>query len=65
MNVAVDDAGQDMQALAVDDLAGGGARQVADGRNAAAAEAEIAQALAVVVDHGAALEDQVVGFGHF
>ncbi len=29
------------------------------------ADAQIAHPLAVVVDHGAALEDEIVGFGHF
>ena len=64
MNVTVDHARQQMQAAAVDDVAGRGARQVADGGEAAAADADVAQALAVVVDHGAALEDQVVGLSH-
>ncbi len=64
MHVAVDHARQQMQAAAVDHLAGGSARKVADGGKAAAADAEIAGALAVLVDHGAAFEDQVVGFGH-
>ncbi len=64
MHLAVDHARQQMQAAAVDHLAGRGARQIADGREAAGANAEIAHALAVVVDDGAALEDQIVGFGH-
>ena len=56
--------GKQMQAAAVDDLAGRGARQIAEGGKAAGADAEIAHALAVVVDDGAALEDQVEGLGH-
>ena len=64
MHVAVDDAGQQVQTLAVDGLAGRGPRQVADRRELAGADAEIARALAVVVDDGAALEDQVVGVCH-
>ena len=64
MHMAVDDARQEVQAAAVDHLAGGGARKIADRGKAAAADAEIAQAFAVLVDHGAAFEDEVVGFGH-
>ena len=64
MHVAVDHARQEMQAAAVDHFGGRGAREVADGGKTAAADAEIAGALAVLVDDGAALEDQVVGFGH-
>ncbi len=48
----------------VDHLAGRRARKVADGRETAAAYAEVAGALAVLVDDGAALEDQVVSFAH-
>ena len=40
-------------------------RQVADRGDPAAADAEIAHALAVLVDDGAALEDQVVGLRPF
>ena len=56
--------GQQVQTLAVDGLARRGPRQVADRRELAGADAEIARALAVVVDDGAALEDQVVGVCH-
>ena len=51
--------------LAVDHLAGRSARQVADGGKAAAAQAQVARAFTVVVDHGAAFEDEIVGIGHF
>ena len=64
MHMAVDHARQQMQAAAIDHLAGRGARKVADGGKPAAANAEVARTLAVLVDDGAALEDQVVAFGH-
>ena len=64
MHLGVDHARQDMQAAAIDRLAGRGPRQVADGGDAPARDAEIAHALAVVIDDGAALEDQIVGLGH-
>ena len=64
MHVAVDHARQQMQAAAVDHLAGGGARQVADRRKPAGPNAEVAGGYAVLIDHGAALEDQVVGVSH-
>jgi hypothetical protein len=64
MHMAVDDAGQHMQTAAVDDLTGAGARKIADHGKTAAADAEIADALAVLVDDGAAFEDEIVGFGH-
>ena len=64
MDVAVDHARQQVQAAAVDHFAGMAARKIADRRETAAADAEIARGYAVVVDHGAALEDQVVGFSH-
>jgi len=38
-------------------------RDIADGSEAAGANSKVSDALAVVVDDGAALEDQVVGFG--
>ncbi len=64
MHMAVDHARQHVQAEAIDHLAGRCARKIADGREAAVPDADIADALAVLVDDGAALEDEVVGFGH-
>ena len=64
MHLGVDHARQHVQAAAVDHLAGRGAGEVADRRDAAARDAEVAHALAVVIDDGAALEDQVVALGH-
>jgi hypothetical protein len=53
-----------MQTSAVDHFAGGCARKVPDRRKAAAANADIAQGLTVMVDDSAALEDQIVDIGH-
>ena len=53
MHLGVDHAGQDVQALAVDHLAGGGLRQRADRGDPAVGDADIAHALAVLIDHGA------------
>ena len=64
MHMAVDHARQQMQAPAIDRLAGGSARKVADGGKLTSMDANIAGALTVVIDHGAAFEDQIVGFGH-
>ena len=59
MHMAVDHARQHMQAAAIDHL-GGRRANVADRGDPAARDGDIADALAVVVDDGAALEDQVV-----
>jgi len=64
MHMRVHDAGQKVQPAAVDGLAGMAQRQIADGREAAAAYADIAQALAVLIDDGSTLENEVIGFGH-
>ena len=64
MHLGIHHAGQQVQAAAVDHLAGGGTCEIADRRKTVGANADIAQGHAVMVDHGAALEDQVVGFGH-
>ena len=64
MHLGVDHARQQMQVAAFDHLGRRGVRKVADGRESAAPDAEIAQSFPVLVDDGAALEDQVVGFGH-
>ena len=64
MHLGVDHARQQMQTLAVDHLAGRSARKVVNGREAPRADAQIERPLAVVVDHDATLEDQVVRIGH-
>ena len=53
MHLGVHHAGQDVQALAVDHLGGGGLSQSADRGDAAIGDADIAHALAVLIDHGA------------
>src|SRR4029077_3449663 len=64
MNVAVDHLWQEMQAAAVDHLTRGRSRQVADDSETAGVDTEVTQALAVVVDDRATLEDQVVAVSH-
>ena len=53
MNLGIDHAGQDVQAFAVDHLGGRGLCQRADFGDTAAPEADVAHALAVLIDHGA------------
>ena len=53
MHLGVDHAGQDMQSLAVDDLAGAGLAQFADRGDAAAGNGDVADPLAVLIDDGA------------
>ena len=53
-----------MQPLEIDHLARRGARQIINGHEPSRANAQIARPLAVVVDHDAALEDQIVRIGH-
>ena len=64
MHLGVDHAGQDVQAAAIDGPAGRRLRQVAERGDPAAGDADVARALAVVIDDGAALEDEVEGLGH-
>ena len=64
MHLGIDHAGQHVQAAAVDHLRGRGLRQVADGGDAAAGDGEIAHALPVVVDDGAAPEQEIAAYGH-
>ena len=64
MDLGVDHPRQQMQSPAIDHLAGRSTRQVANGHEPPRADAQIARPLAVVVDHDAALEDQIVRIGH-
>src|SRR5262249_53195249 len=64
MHLGIDYARQEVQPSAINDLAGGSSPQVANRRKAPAANADVTQALAVLVDHGAALEDQIVAIRH-
>ena len=59
MHLAVDDAGQDVQARAVDRFRPPGAVEMADPGDAAAGDGDVAEAGAVVIDDGAALQDQI------
>ena len=53
MHLRVDYARQDVQPLAVDHFGRGGIAQSADLRDPAIGDADIADALAVLIDHGA------------
>ncbi len=64
MHLRVDDAGQNMQAATVDRLTGRGARQIADFGDLAVAKADVARALAVLIDERAAGEDDVEDLRH-
>ena len=60
MDLGIDDAGQDMQALAVDDFGGAVAGQIAQGGDAARGDADIGTAFTVMVDQRRVLENRVV-----
>src|SRR5438093_319464 len=64
MHLAVDDSRQDMQAAAVDRLAGRSLAEIADGGDAPVLHADIADPFAIMVDHCAACQDEVVDHGH-
>ena len=64
MHVGIDHARQHMQPAALDHLAGRGARQVANRGNTPGMDADIATTLAIVIDDGAALENQIVAVSH-
>ena len=53
MHLRVDHAGQDMQTLAVDRLGGGSLSEPADRSDAATGNADVADALTVLIDDGA------------
>ncbi len=53
MHLRIHHAGQDMQALAVDRLGGGSLPKLADRGDPAIGDADVADALAVLIDHGA------------
>jgi hypothetical protein len=64
MHLAVDDARQDVQAGAIDRLAGIGRAERSDRGDAAVAHADIALSLPVVIDDGAVLQDQIESLAH-
>ncbi len=64
MHLAVDDTGQDVQAAAIDRLTGRSLAEIADSGDAPCPHADIAPALAVMVHHSAACQDEVEGGCH-
>jgi hypothetical protein len=63
MHVAVDHARQNMQAAAINHL-GGERADRADRRDPAIGDGDVAHPLAILIDDGAAFEDQVVACRH-
>ena len=63
MDLAVDDAGEDMEAGAIDDLAGRRRVDAADGGDPAVARRDVANSGTVLVDDRAVPEDDVEGLG--
>src|SRR5262249_2488475 len=64
VHLRVDHARQDVEAASVDDLGRRGAGEVAQCRNPSTADADVPLRPPVMVDDGAAVEDEVVGGGH-
>jgi hypothetical protein len=60
MNLGVDDAGQDMKALAVNGFGGGIISEAADGCDAAVANRDVGDSFPVLVDQSGVLENGVV-----
>ena len=65
MHLAVDHSGQDVKAGAVDGFSGLRRVEGPETGNPVAPNGDIAEAFAVLIDHGSALEDQVIGLGQF
>ena len=59
MDLAVDDARKDVQAPAIDPLAGRGGAEVADLGDAPVADADVALARAIVVDDGSVRQNEI------
>ena len=64
MHLRVHHAGQDVQALAVDRLAGGSLSEPADRGDPAIGNADVADALAVLIDHGAGFQNGIKSLIH-
>src|ERR1700744_2717054 len=64
MDLGIHHARQDMQAAAIDHLGGGSLPELADFSDAAIGDGDIAYALAVLVDHGAGFQNQIVVLAH-
>ncbi len=64
MNLGIDHARQHVQPAAVDGLAGGRLRQIADRRDPAGRYRQVARDLAVMIDDDTAAKDQIEGLRH-
>ncbi len=64
MHLRVHHAGQDVQALAVDHLGRRGLPERTDRGDPPVGDGDVAHALAVLIDHGAGLQNQIVGLAH-
>ena len=64
VHLAVHHAGQDVKPAHIDGFGGVGAREIADGGDAAFPHGDIGDAEAVMIDKRAALQDEIICFGH-
>src|SRR5262249_15604073 len=64
VHLGVDDARKDMQTAGVDHLRGRRLPQIAQRRDAPAMDPDVAHALAIVVDDGRPLQNEVETLGH-
>jgi hypothetical protein len=64
MDLGVDHAGQEVQPATIDGLAGSGACEIADHGDTATGNTEVTHAFAIMIDDGAALENQIVALSH-
>ena len=64
MHLAVDHTRQDVQAGAIDGFLGGGTAEIPYGGDAAVPDADVADALAVLIDHCPACQDEIEGGWH-
>ena len=64
VHLRVHHARQDVQALAVDHLGGRGLSKAADCGDAAIGDADVAHALAVLIDHGAGFQNGIKALAH-
>ena len=65
MHLAVDDARQDMQVAALQNLACHEARNIANPSDAAIVDGNVTQAHTIVVDDGGTFQQQIDMLGHF
>ena len=64
MHLAINHAGQNMQAFAINDLTGGRARQITKRCDLSILDAHITLALAILVDNDPVFENAIEGLGH-